>query len=293
MLNIPLAKYTTYKVGGPAKIYFKPENLQQLTSFLQNLSEEEEIFWLGLGSNVLIRDGGIDGAVIHVHNILNTIETLEYNNRGLLVKVGVGVSCVKLSKFCVTNKLATGAWFAGIPGTMGGALAMNAGAFGGETWNHVVSVEVINRQGNIIKRHKEDYNIGYRSVSCNNNFNNQEWFVSSVLFFEFADKSSEDLQKEIQILLQKRKATQPIGSLNCGSVFKNPVNNFAAKLIESAKLKGERIGEAMVSTKHANFIINLGNATAKDLEALINLVQKKVFIEHNILLELEVKIVGK
>jgi UDP-N-acetylmuramate dehydrogenase len=174
---------------------------------------------------------------------------------------------------------------------------MNAGAFGGETWNHVVSVEVINRQGNIIKRHKKDYNIGYRSVNCNNNFNdqfnNQEWFVSAVLFFEVADKSSEDLQKEIQILLQKRKATQPIGSLNCGSVFKNPTNNFAAKLIESAKLKGERIGEAMVSTKHANFIINLGNATAKDLEALINLVQKKVFIEHNILLELEVKIIGK
>ncbi len=150
--NIPLAKCTSYKVGGPGKIYFKPKNLSELSEFIKQLPLSEEIFWLGLGSNVLIRDGGFDGAVIHTHNVLNDIEIIEHQPQGLLVKVGVGVSCAKLAKFCVKHNLAEGVWFAGIPGTVGGALFMNAGAFGGETWHHVVSVDVINRDGSITNR---------------------------------------------------------------------------------------------------------------------------------------------
>ena len=296
--NVPLAKYTSYKVGGVAKIYFKPENLQQLGAFIKELPKEEKIFWLGLGSNVLIRDGGIDGAVIHTNNVLNNIEIIERNSKGLLVKVGAGLSCAQLAKFCVKNNLANGIWFAGIPGTMGGALAMNAGAFGGETWRHVISVEVINRQGEILQRSKDDYKIGYRSVIHLKNFNNclNEWFTAGLLFFSFGeitDNFESHLQDQINLLLKKRKTTQPIGTLNCGSVFKNPLNSFAAQLIESTKLKGKKLGGAIVSSKHANFIINLGTATAKELEQLICLVQEEVFITHNILLELEVKIVGK
>ncbi|MGD0466066.1 MAG: UDP-N-acetylmuramate dehydrogenase [Gammaproteobacteria bacterium] len=297
--NVPLAKYTSYKVGGSAKIYFKPENLQQLVEFIKELPKEEEIFWLGLGSNVLIRDGGIDGVVIHTHNVLNTVEVVEQNSNGLLVKVGAGLSCAQLAKFCVKNNLAEGIWFAGIPGTIGGALAMNAGAFGGETWRHVIGVEVINRQGEILQRSKDDYKISYRSVINVKNFNEKpnEWFIAGLLFFLFNNRATNDFQNELQeqinLLLKKRKTTQPIGTLNCGSVFKNPTNNFAAKLIESSQLKGKKLGDAIVSDKHANFIINLGTATAKDLEQLICLVQKEVFNRHNILLEPEVKIVGK
>ena len=283
--NIPLAKFTSYKVGGPAKIYFKPENLEELAEFIKKLPKEEEIFWLGLGSNVLIRDGGINGAVIHTHNVLNTIEIIEQNNKGLLIKVGAGLSCAKLAKFCVDHNLEEGIWFAGIPGTIGGALAMNAGAFGGETWNHVVSVEVINRDGEFLQRSIEDYKIGYRSViNLKNEKISREWFVAGLLFFSFNNQIEDNLQNKINLLLQKRKTTQPIGTLNCGSVFKNPANNFAAQLIESSKLKGEKIGGAIVSNKHANFIINEGTATAEDLEKLINLVQEKVFISHNILI---------
>ena len=297
--NIPLAKYTSYKVGGSAKIYFKPENLQQLVEFIKSLPKEEEIFWLGLGSNVLIRDGGIDGVVIHTHNVLNAIEVLEQSSRGLLVKVGAGLSCAQLAKFCVKNNLAEGIWFAGIPGTIGGALAMNAGAFGGETWRHVVSVEVINRCGEILQRSKDDYKIDYRSVINLKKINEtpQEWFVAGLLFFSFSNSMvnnfEHDLQEQVNLLLKKRKTTQPIGTLNCGSVFKNPANNFAAQLIESSKLKGKKLGGAIVSNKHANFIINAGTATAKDVEQLIDLVQTEVFNRHNILLEPEVKVVGK
>lgn len=295
--SVVLAKYTTYKVGGTAKLYFKPKNVSELVAFIKQLPKEEKLFWLGLGSNVLIRDGGIDAAVIHIHNVLNTIEIIEKNNKGILIKVGAGLSCAKLAKFCVNNSLADGVWFSGIPGTLGGALCMNAGAFGGETWNHVISVEVINRDGEIIHRSKNDYLVSYRAARLKNNLliNNtsEEWFISGVLFFSFSDTTSKDLQEEVKLLLQKRKKTQPIGTLNCGSVFKNPVNDFAARLIDLSRLKGERVGGAMVSEKHANFIINLGNATAADLEKLIYFVQERVFMEHNVLLDLEVKIIGK
>lgn len=292
--NIPLSKYTSYKVGGCAKIYCKPTNIQQLVEFIKLLPAQEKIVWLGLGSNILIRDGGIDGAIIHTNNVLNSINIIEKNNKGLLIQVEAGLTCAKLAKFCIQNNLAEGIWFAGIPGTVGGALAMNAGAFGGETWSHVVQVEVINRQGEIIKRSKNDYNIDYRTVNLNNiTCTSEEWFTSGLLFFNFSDGDPHNLQKQVELLLEKRKNTQPIGTLNCGSVFKNPKNNWAAKLIESSKLKGERIGGAIVSDKHANFIINLGNATSQDIEELIYLVRNKVLATHNILLDMEVKIIGQ
>lgn len=294
LFNVSLAKYTSYKVGGCAKLYCRPKNIQQLIEFIKSLPKQESIIWLGLGSNVLIRDGGIDGAVIHSLNVLNSIEIIEKTDQHMLIKVGSGVTCSKLSKFCMQNGLVDGLWFAGIPGTFGGALAMNAGAFGGETWDHVTEVEVINRQGEIIKYNKDVYKIGYREViKQQGNAEIPEWFVFGVLCFTVNDISPMVLQQQVELLLKKRKLTQPIGTLNCGSVFKNPMNNWAAKLIESSKLKGERIGGAIVSDKHANFIINLGYATAQDIERLIYLVRDKVLADCNILLDMEVKIIGK
>jgi UDP-N-acetylmuramate dehydrogenase len=294
--NVPLAKYTSYRVGGCAKIYVKPKNLQELSKFIQELPKADEIFWLGLGSNVLIRDGGFDGAVIHTHNVLNNIEIIDQINNGLLVKVGAGVSCAKLAKFCVRHNLIDGIWFAGIPGTIGGALYMNAGAFGGETWQHVVSVDVINHKGMIFNRTLENYTINYRNVVLKQENQFQEWFVSGTLFFKFSDlieDASIHLEKKINLLLQQRKSTQPIGTLNCGSVFKNPPNNYAGKLIETAQLKGQKFGGAIVSEKHANFIINSGVATANDIEQLINLIKLQVLNIHQVVLETEVKIIGK
>lgn len=292
--NVSLAKYTSYKVGGSAKIYCKPKSLPELSKFIKELPFNEEIFWLGLGSNVLIRDNGFEGAVIHTNNVLNSIEIIEKSVNGLLIKVGAGVSCAKIAKFCAQHNLIDGLWFAGIPGTMGGALCMNAGAFGGETWSHVVAVDVINRQGIIMHQLPENYQIGYRTVLNINNmpYNLQQWFVAGTLFFKFADTPGNN-QEKIKLLLQKRNISQPIGTLNCGSVFKNPPNNSAGNLIETAKLKGKRFGGAVVSDKHANFIINSGSATANDIEQLINLIKSQVFVTHKILLETEVKIIGK
>lgn len=289
--NVPLAKYTSYKVGGLAKIYFKPKNLTDLSKFMQELPLTEDIFWLGLGSNVLIRNGGFNGAVIHTHNVLNDIKIISENNVGLLIKVGTGVSCAKLAKFCVQHNLMDGIWFAGIPGTMGGALCMNAGAFGGETWRHVVSVDVIDRQGNIFNQLPADYIINYRTVVAKNN-NINTWFVAGFLFFKFANINI-NLSEKINLLLQQRKLTQPIGTLNCGSVFKNPVDNWAGKLIETAQLKGKKLGGAIVSEKHANFIINSGSATADDIEQLIHLIQTKILEIHKIWLKPEVRIIGQ
>lgn len=294
LFNVPLAKYTSYKVGGCAKIYCRPKNTEQLVDFITSLPKQESIVWLGLGSNVLIRDGGIDAAVIHSLNVLNSIDIIEKTNEHIVIKVGAGLTCSKLAKFCIEHGLVAGIWFAGIPGTIGGALAMNAGAFGGETWNHVLAVEVINRQGEITKHCKNDYKIGYREVIKNTGATSSpEWFIAGILYFNINDSKPTILQQQVELLLQKRKTTQPIGTLNCGSVFKNPQNNWAAKLIESSKLKGESIGGAIVSDKHANFIINLGHATAQDIETLIYLVRDKVLAKHNILLDMEVKIIGK
>ena len=306
--NVGLAKYTSFKVGGAAKIYCKPDSLQELSSAIMQFADVEPIVWLGLGSNVLISDRGVNGLVIHTHNVLNEITILDRDCSSMLVKVGAGVSCAKLAKFCVQYNLADGIWFAGIPGTVGGALAMNAGAFGSDTWRHVVVVTVIDSHGQLATKNPGNYQIGYRSVvNVANNIEQinqveqREWFIGGELKFKFADsdvnsaynqKGHIELQQQIKLLLQQRKATQPIGTLNCGSVFKNPLNNWAGKLIESSNLKNKTIGGAAVSAKHANFIINDGSATANDIEQLICLIQEQVLTMHGVLLEPEVRLIG-
>ncbi len=275
-----MANHTSWRAGGNADQYCVPVDIDDLSLLLKSLPDDENLLWMGLGSNTLIRDGGFRGTVIATQGVMSQLERRE-NNR---VYVGAGVAGAKLARFCARENLIGAEFFAGIPGLVGGALAMNAGAFGGETWRQVVSVETIDRHGVIHRRMPEDYRIAYRSVEGPKD----EWFISALLEFE-ADVSE---SINIKQLLAKRAESQPTGTANCGSVFRNPENDYAARLIEQCGLKGKRIGGAVVSEKHANFIINDQQATAADIETLIELIQNTVQDQTGIALQTEVKIIG-
>lgn len=282
-LNQSLADYTTWRVGGAAKAIYKPANAADLGVFLSQLAEDEPLLWLGLGSNSLIRDTGFSGTVILTQGSLDEIAFLGDG----LVRVESGVSCAKMARFCARNSLAGAEFWAGIPGTMGGALRMNAGCFNGETWGPVTEVETMTRRGELRTRHPSEFDIAYRHV----NGLQDEWFISATCRLSPGDR--EQSLSMIKELLNRRAATQPTGEFNCGSVFKNPPLGFAAKLIESSGLKGHRIGGAVVSEKHANFIINeAGTASARDIELLIQCVQRTVREKTGVELHHEVHIIG-
>ncbi|WP_338034820.1 UDP-N-acetylmuramate dehydrogenase [Lamprobacter modestohalophilus] len=281
-LNEPLARYTSWRVGGPAQRLYRPADAQDLAAFLTRLDADEPLFWLGLGSNLLISDAGLAGTVIHTQGCLNGISQLPDH----AIRVEAGASCAKVARFASRQGLVGAEFLAGIPGTMGGALAMNAGAWGGETWPLVRGVRTIDRQGQIRELGSADFRYGYRQVMGPEG----EWFLGADLVLEPGD--TEAAQARIRELLDRRAATQPTGVPSCGSVFRNPAGDHAARLIEAAGLKGRRIGGAEVSPKHANFIINLGDATASDIAALIALVQDEVERSSGIRLQPEVRRLG-
>jgi UDP-N-acetylmuramate dehydrogenase len=278
----PMARHTSWHVGGPADLLFQPLNVEDLASFLQRLDSAVALLWIGLGSNLLVRDGGIRGAVIETHGALSELKRLSDTE----IWCDAGVACAKLARQCIKWGLGPAEFFAGIPGTLGGALAMNAGAFGGETWTHVVTVTTIDRNGVRHDRAASEYAISYRHVAGPAN----EWFLGARLRFEPRPGVSND---DIRLLLARRKATQPIGEWSCGSVFTNPPGDHAARLIEAAGLKGFRIGGARVSEMHANFIVNDGTASAADIEQLIEHVMQTVRQVHAVELNTEVRIVGE
>lgn len=278
----PMSRHVSWRAGGKAKCYFVPADLDDIVKLLAWLPKDEDILWVGLGSNTLVRDSGFDGTVIALHGVLIDLNRLDHDR----VYVGAGVTGAKLARFCAKENLVGAEFFAGIPGLIGGALAMNAGAFGGETWQHVISVETINRKGKLHQRHADEYQVGYRHVSGPTD----EWFTAAV--FQFEQGNGTAASEAIKQLLTKRAATQPMGAASCGSVFTNPDNDYAARLIEASGLKGYRIGGAAVSDKHANFILNDHNATANDIESLIKHVQTTVLEKQGIKLQTEVRIVG-
>ncbi len=277
----PMSKHTSWRVGGPAEYFFKPASIEDLAHYFAELGADVPVFWFGVGSNLLVRDGGLPGVVISVAGILNHIEQTGDHQ----VTAGAGIPCTQLARQCIRWGLGPSEFFAGIPGTLGGALAMNAGAHGGETWERVRSVKTIDRQGEVRVRLPHDYEIAYRSVSGPG----EEWFLEAVLEFDPTANASMDTLKE---MLERRKATQPLGLPSCGSIFRNPPGDHAARLIEAAGLKGHRIGGAEVSEKHANFIINSAGASAADVEQLINFVQQTVADQQGVDLVHEVRIVG-
>ena len=279
----PMSQHTSWRVGGPAELFFQPQDLADLCGYLrQSPNADPASLWLGLGSNLLVRDGGIPGLVICLAGRLTVLQMLDDGN----LRVESGVTCARLARYCADAGLAGGEFFAGIPGTLGGALAMNAGAHDGTTWEQVVAVETIDRFGVIRIRQPEEFEIGYRSVRVVAG----EWFVAAHLRMISGTQSL--IREQMREILRWRKQAQPLDQASAGSVFRNPVGDHAARLIEVAGLKGTQIGGATVSLKHANFIVNDGTATAADIEALINRVRERVQQVHGVELQLEVHIVG-
>lgn len=281
--NSSLAEYTSWRVGGPAESLYIPSDLNDLASFLKQLPEDEPLLWLGLGSNVLIRDSGVEGIVIVTQGALHSLAQIDENT----IRAEAGVACAQLARYTARLGLTGLEFMAGIPGTVGGALAMNAGCWGGETWGSVMQVETMNRKGDQQVRPASDYQTGYRHVVGPK----EEWFVAG--HFKLASGEKARSLAEIHTLLEKRSASQPTGLPNCGSVFRNPTPHYAAQLIEQCGLKGVQIGDAIVSEKHANFIINQGKATASDIETLIARIIDNVFEQHGVRLLPEVCIIGK
>jgi UDP-N-acetylmuramate dehydrogenase len=280
--NEPMARHTSWRVGGPADIYFKPRDADELARFLASLSAGTPVYFVGLGSNLLVRDGGVRGAVVATGALKSVLEHVD----DTAVRASAGVPCMRLARECVRWQLGPAAFFAGIPGTVGGALAMNAGAFGGETWNNVESVETIDRRGVRRDRARAEFGIGYRSVDGPSG----EWFLAATFRFVHDPASR---PADIKTMLARRNASQPLGQPSCGSVFRNPPGSFAGRLIEQAGLKGARVGGAFVSEKHANFIINDGTATAGDIERLIELVREGVKERTGVELKLEARVIGE
>ena len=304
----PMSRHVSWRAGGAAQRVYKPADLADLQRFLRQTPTDEPMIAVGLGSNLLVRDGGLRGTVILMVGALT-----ELRMDGECIYAQAGVPGAKLARFAATNNLCGAEFFVGIPGTLGGMLAMNAGCYGGETWQKVQRVQVLTRRGELLVRTPQEYEIGYRHVKRiqDSGFRIQdgvrsaegvtesciphpetcdEFFVGAWLKLETGDV--EAARQEIKALMERRSASQPLQLPNAGSVFRNPPGNHAAKLIEGCGLKGKRIGGAQVSEKHANFIVNADKATAEDIEKLIEDVQSEVQRKTGVALQCEVRIVG-
>ncbi|SNX60472.1 UDP-N-acetylmuramate dehydrogenase [Nitrosomonas ureae] len=287
----PMSRHISWRTGGNAQRYYLPADLGDFADCVREFSQEP-IYVIGLGSNLLVRDGGIQGTVIVLHAQLNDLQLIEHNQSDGLIYAGAGVACAKVARFAARHDLAGAEFLAGIPGTIGGALAMNAGCYGSETWEFIERVQVVNQEGRIFMRTPAEYAIGYRSVKLHQspNDNNLEWFAGG--YIRLAQGQQAESRQRIQQLLAQRIASQPLNQPNAGSVFRNPPGDHAARLIEASGLKGCCMGGAMVSPQHANFIVNLGHATAADIEALILMVRNRVRKATGIELIQEVRIIG-
>jgi UDP-N-acetylmuramate dehydrogenase len=280
----PMSRHVSWRAGGVAQRLYRPADLADLQQFLRQMPAGEPLLAVGLGSNLLVRDGGYRGTVVQMVGALT-----ELRMDGGLIYAQAGVAGAKLARFAATNNFCGAEFFVGIPGTLGGMLAMNAGCYGGETWQKVQRVQVLTRRGELLERTPQEYEIGYRHVALR--AESEEFFVGAWLKLETGDVDA--ARQEIKALMEKRSASQPLQLPNAGSVFRNPPGDHAAKLIEGCGLKGKRIGGAQVSEKHANFIVNTGEATAADIENLIEEVQATVAAQTGVQLHPEVRIVGE
>jgi UDP-N-acetylmuramate dehydrogenase len=306
----PMAPHTSWRVGGLADRTYRPADLADLAAFLRALPADEPVHMLGLGSNLLVRDGGLRGTVIFTHWALRQIRLERVGNGHGEIYAEAGVASPKVARFAALHGYAGAEFLAGIPGTVGGALAMNAGCYGGETWEIVARVQTIDRTGALHEHKPADYEIDYRHVRLKEEGRRQkaegwnqhhpsalsphpseEWFVAAS--FRLARGDGETSRRKITELLQRRITTQPLNQPNAGSVFRNPRGDYAARLIEACGLKGHVVGGATISAKHANFIVNLGHARASDVEALIELAERAVREKFGIVLEREVRIIGE
>ncbi len=279
-LSQPLASFTTFRIGGPADYYLEPFDKDDVVSLIKYLQVNAFPFMIiGNASNLLISDEGYHGAVINLECALEDVR-----REGDFVVTEAGVHLAKFVDFCVQRGLGGVEMLAGIPGTIGGAVIMNAGAYGGEIADYLVAVEVL-REGDVVWIKKEEGGFTYR----------RSGFSRDVVLsarFQLLQTDKAELMRVRRELLIKRNLAQPVNYPNAGSIFKNPSGTYAAKLIEAAGLKGLRRGGAQISERHGNFIVNTGNAKATDVLELIHEAQQAVFKKFNIKLELEVKLIG-
>lgn len=282
LMNESMARYNSWRIGGKADRLYIPSSLDDLSAFLQSLDAEEPVNFVGLGSNLLVRDDGVRGTVVVLHNALNRLQM-----EGNLIYADAGVTCAKLARFTAKQAKQGGEFWAGIPGTVGGALSMNAGCHGGETWDSVHRVLTIDLKGTVHERNATEFVVAYRHVEMPVV---NEWYVGA--WFNLAVGDPEVSEQKIKTLLAKRLETQPLNLPNAGSTFRNPEGDYAARLVDACGLKGHIIGGAQISEKHANFIVNLGNATAHDIEQLIDLMRDQVKEKFGISLQQEVHVLG-
>lgn len=288
--RMALDRHVSWRAGGEAERVYVPTGITDLAEMIAQLPPIEPLLFVGLGSNLLVRDGGFAGTVVLVHPALGKTSLVDKT----CVYAEAGVASPKLASFSAGQGLAGVEFLAGVPGTVGGALTMNAGCYGGETWQLVKAVQTVDRSGTLRWRSPEDYEIGYRHVALldkSTQGGGQEWFVAA-RFNLWQDERSA-VRQRIKAWLEQRANSQPLELPNAGSVFRNPPDDYAARLIEASGLMGKQLGGARVSNRHANFIVNTGQASANDIESLIYEVQAVVKQRFGVLLETEVRIVGE
>lgn len=282
-VNEPMSRHTSWRVGGAAEYFYSPADKEDLLQLLAQLPANMPIYWVGLGSNLLVRDGGVAGLVLKTVNGLSNIHFLAPQR----IEAEAGVPCAKVARVSVAHDLDGAEFLAGVPGSFGGAMAMNAGAFGGETWDWLEQIECVNRRGECKTFRSSEITASYRHVKLPA----RHWLLSGRLRLRHtADYHG---KRRIRALLKKRNASQPLPSANAGSVFCNPRGDYAARLLQQAGLKGTHIGDAVIADTHANFIINRGNANAAQIEQLIELAQHKVKQQTGVELTPEVRIIGR
>ncbi len=283
-----MSSHVSWRAGGHAAQLYVPVDVEDMATYLRSLPADMAVSCVGLGSNLLVRDGGYNGAVILLHGALREIRLTRKDDATGEIFAEAGVAAPKLARFAAGQDLTGAEFMAGIPGTVGGALAMNAGCYGSDTWRIARRALTINRQGDLQVRTRSDYELDYRHVVLH--VAAEEWFVGG--WFELPAGDGAASKLEIKKLLQQRIASQPLGQPNAGSVFRNPVGDYAARLIELCGLKGKQLGGAQVSMKHANFIVNAGNASAADIEDLIDDVAATVLAQTGVTLQREVRVIG-
>lgn len=289
-LKEPMARHTSWRAGGIAQRAYFPADLADLATFLRALPGDEPVHMVGLGSNLLVRDGGLSGTAIITHRALREVRLERADAGGGVIYAEAGAASPKVARYAALHDLAGAEFLAGIPGTVGGALAMNAGCFGGETWDIVTQVTTIDHGGALHERTPADYRVDYRTVA-RRSAGAEEWFAAAR--FQLLRGNGKESLLKIKELLLRRLATQPLDEPNAGSVFRNPKGEYAARFIEACGLRGHAIGGARISGRHANFIVNPGGARAADIEALIVLAEQRVREKFGIALEREVRIVGE
>ncbi len=287
-LNESMAKHVSWRAGGLAAQAYNPADRQDLAVFLATLPEREAVCFVGLGSNLLVRDGGFRGTVVLMHSPHG-----EMRVEGDSLYAEASVACPKVARLAAMHGFEGAEFLAGVPGTVGGALAMNAGCYGSETWDVVAKVLTMSRAGKLNERKPSDFTTGYRRVELRGSkLGEDEWFLAAWFHFRAGDEKR--ARTRIKELLAMRIATQPLDLPNAGSVFRNPPGDHAARLVEACGLKGHEIGGARISEKHANFIVNpKGKARAADIEALIMYARDAVKRRFGVDLVPEVRIVGE